>query len=58
MAKQFACRDIGMECEFTARAETDEELMSQIKEHAKTAHNMAKIDAKTMKRMKAAIKSV
>ncbi|MGC8680112.1 MAG: DUF1059 domain-containing protein [Candidatus Micrarchaeia archaeon] len=58
MPKQFACKDIGMDCGFTATAETDKELMAKIKEHAKTAHNMAKIDTQTMKKIKAAITSV
>ncbi|MGC8648691.1 MAG: DUF1059 domain-containing protein [Candidatus Micrarchaeia archaeon] len=58
MAKEFACKDIGMDCGFTAREETEDALMAKIKEHAKTAHNMSKIDAKTMKKIKAAIKTV
>ena len=58
MAKEFACKDIGMDCGFTAKEETEEALMAKIREHAKTAHNMAKIDAKTMKKIKAAIKTV
>jgi predicted small metal-binding protein len=56
MAKSFACRDIGMSCGFRARAGNESELMSKIAAHAKEAHNMAQIDAATMKKVKAAIK--
>ncbi len=57
MAKKFACKDIGMQCGFTAKANTDDELMQKIAEHAKSAHNMAQIDAATMDKVKKAIKS-
>ncbi|MCL4411568.1 DUF1059 domain-containing protein [Candidatus Marsarchaeota archaeon] len=56
MAKTFACRDIGMNCGFKARANSEDELMKKIAEHAKTAHNMQQIDAGTMAKVKAAIK--
>lgn len=56
MAKKFVCRDIGMNCGFEATADTEEALMPQIAEHAKTAHNMQAIDEATMAKIKAAIK--
>ena len=56
MAKSFACKDIGMQCNFEARAENEELLMQQIQAHAAQAHNMANIDAQTMQKIKAAIK--
>ena len=57
MAKKFACRDIGMQCNFIAKAKNEDELMQKIAEHAKSAHNMAQIDAATMDKVKKAIKS-
>lgn len=56
MAKKFACKDIGMSCGFEARAENEQKLMEKIAAHAKSTHNMAKMDAKTMSAVKAAIK--
>ncbi len=56
MAKTFACREIGMNCGFKARANSEDELMSKIAAHAKQAHGMATIDAATMAKVKAAIK--
>ena len=58
MAKSFACKDIGMQCNFQTRANTEEELMQRIAAHAKKAHNMACIDAGTMSKVKAAIREV
>ena len=36
----FKCKDIGMQCPFEAKANTKEELMKQITEHAAKVHNM------------------
>ena len=52
----FACKDIGMDCGFTATASSEEELMAKIAEHARTAHNMQSIDDATKAKIKAAIK--
>lgn len=57
MTKKFACRDIGMNCGFEAKANTETELMPKIAAHAKSAHNMSTIDASTMRSIKAAIKT-
>ena len=56
MSKTFACKDIGLECDFEANAESEEELMQKIAEHAKEAHNMEQIDEATMAKVEAAIK--
>ncbi len=55
--KTFACKDIGMQCGFTAEAKDEHELMGKIAKHAKEAHQMNTIDDATMKKVKAAIKS-
>ena len=46
-----------MQCGFTAKAKNEDELMQKIAEHAKSAHNMAQIDAATMGKVKKAIKN-
>jgi len=54
--KSFACKDIGMRCDFVVTAKTEEELFEKIAEHAKKAHNIRKIDDATKEKIKAAIK--
>lgn len=39
MVKVLACRDVGVDCDWVGRAETEEELMRVGAEHLKTAHN-------------------
>lgn len=52
----FACKDIGMACEFKANAPTEPELMKKIAEHAKSVHKMETIPADVMAKVKKAIK--
>ena len=57
MAKKFACRDMGFNCAFEARAENEAELMDKIAVHAREAHNMNRMDAKTMRAVRSVIKT-
>ncbi|MGC8628901.1 MAG: DUF1059 domain-containing protein [Candidatus Micrarchaeia archaeon] len=57
-AYSFACKDIGMDCGFTATASTEEELMQKIAEHARTAHNIQNMDDALVAKVKAAIKKL
>jgi predicted small metal-binding protein len=43
MTKTFTCRDVGVDCDWRTRGTTDEELMHNIREHARTAHNLQEI---------------
>ena len=55
MAKVVRCRDIGMDCDFEARAETVPDLLQKCAEHAKTDHNMQEIPAELVAKVTAAI---
>ncbi|MDH5437979.1 MAG: DUF1059 domain-containing protein [Candidatus Bathyarchaeota archaeon] len=52
----FKCRDIGMACDFEATAETEDELVKKIAEHASKAHNMKTMSPEMMGKVKKAIK--
>ena len=43
MARRMSCRDVGPDCDFVARGETDEEVMGQVAEHARAAHGMDEV---------------
>lgn len=38
--KRLNCRDAGFDCEGEIRAATEEEVLQQAAEHARTAHNL------------------
>ena len=52
----FKCKDIGMDCGFTASAKTKEELMPKIAEHAKQDHHIETIDEALQAKVNGAIR--
>ena len=56
MAKVLRCRDVGMDCDFVARAETEEEILMKAAEHAETMHNMREIPEEILAKVRAAIR--
>jgi len=45
MAKVLRCADFGTGCPAVIRADTEEDLMRQAEEHARTAHDLPGIPA-------------
>ncbi len=55
MAKVLRCKDVGMDCDFEARAETEEEVLKQAAEHAAAEHDMQEIPQEVLAKVRAAI---
>ncbi len=56
MPKEFRCKDLGQQCNFSARAESEEEVVKKAAEHARSAHKMPESE-ETKRKIRAAIKS-
>lgn len=56
MTKIIRCRDVGMDCDFEAKAETEEDLLKKVAEHAGTTHDMTEIPEEVLAKVRAAIK--
>ncbi len=56
MAKIFSCADAGVNCSWKVRGETEQDLMSKIADHARTAHKMQEIPKELIQKVKAAIR--
>lgn len=56
MAKILRCRDVGIDCDFEARAETEEEILKKAAEHADAVHNMKEIPEEVLEKVRAAIR--
>ena len=56
MGLSFKCADIGMKCGFEIKADTKEQLMKSITNHAKEAHNITTIAPDLMMKVTATIK--
>jgi len=39
----FACSTVGYQCDWRAEAATEDELMQQVEEHGRTAHNFQQL---------------
>ena len=57
MAKQIACNDVMKGCAFTATAQTEEDLLKQVTEHAATAHGVKDVTPELAAQVKAAIRT-
>ncbi len=56
MKYTFSCSDIGMSCDFKTENESKEQLMTQITEHAKSAHQMDPMQEEIRNKTEQAIK--
>ena len=57
MAKVLRCGELFPGCSIEARGETEEEILKQAAEHARRDHGVGQIDAATLAKVKAAIKT-
>lgn len=55
--KELHCKDVGFACEAVVRAETEEEVLRQGAEHARTAHGMKTLDADTIAKIRSKIRT-
>jgi len=55
MAKTVSCRDVGADCDFVARGNSEDEIMQTLSEHARTDHQMSEIPTELAARARAAI---
>ena len=53
--KILQCSDLGMNCNFQARGETEQEVMQKAAEHAKSAHKIDEITPDLAAQVKSAI---
>ena len=56
MAKIVSCKDVGQNCDFVARGETEQDILQQCTEHARTAHNMTEIPPEVAEKLRGAIR--
>jgi predicted small metal-binding protein len=56
VAKVVYCRDVGFDCAGVVRAETEEELLAKVAEHAKAVHHIQKITAEIVQKVKSVIR--
>ncbi len=55
MAKILRCRDVGTDCDFEARADSEEEILQAAGQHAQSVHGM-EVTAELVEAVRGAIK--
>ena len=43
MAKIVRCREVGVDCDFEARGETEQEILDKCAEHGRSAHGIQEL---------------
>jgi predicted small metal-binding protein len=56
--KEIRCRDAGVACDFVAQAETMEELMKKVREHAQKDHGYKDIPPEMVEKVKKLVHEV
>lgn len=51
------CRDVGFDCEGVCRAESEEELLKQVAEHAHSAHGVEEVTDEIVAKVKSVIQT-
>lgn len=53
--KVLRCRDVGFDCDGVMRGETEEEILKQAAEHAKSVHGLSQISEQAIEKIRALI---
>lgn len=56
--KELRCQDVGFDCKGVLRANTEEELLKQAADHARMDHGLTNLDAATVTKIRAQVRTV
>ena len=56
MAKTISCSDAGKDCDWSASADSEEELMSLVTEHVLAEHKEIELNSESISQIKSLIK--
>jgi len=56
MSLTVHCRDVGFDCDGIVKAETEDDLLQQVAEHAQTVHGLEKVTDEIVAKVKSVIR--
>jgi len=56
MSKTVSCREVGVDCDFVAKGETEQEVLQECAEHARKEHGMTELPADLAEKVRGAIR--
>ena len=57
MAKVLHCNDVGFDCGFVAKAESEEELLQKVATHAAEVHGVTEVTPELVEQVKGVIRT-
>jgi len=57
MSKVVTCRDVGVDCDFVARGETEQDVLEQCAEHGRKEHGMNELPADLAEKVRGAMRN-
>ena len=55
MSKTLKCREVGMDCDFVARGDSEQDVLNQAAVHAEKGHGITDLSPELVTKVKAAI---
>ena len=55
MTKVLKCKDVGFDCEGVIRAETEEQVLKLVAEHAKEVHGIQEVSPEVVEKVRTAM---
>ena len=56
MSKIVSCKEVGVDCDFVAKGETEQEVLQECAEHARNEHGMTELPADLAEKVRGAIR--
>lgn len=56
MSKTLNCRDVGPDCDWTAKGESEEEIMGKVAQHAREAHGIEEVTPELAQKARSVIR--
>lgn len=56
MTKVIQCRDVGFDCPAVVRAETEEDALQQVAQHAMSVHGMTEVTPEVVAKVKSVMR--
>lgn len=56
MAKVVHCRDVGFDCDGVVRAETEEEVLQMVAQHARTVHGLKEVTPAVVEKVRSVMR--
>ena len=50
------CRDVGFDCDGVVRADSEEELLQQVADHAKSVHGLEEVTDEVVEKVKSVVR--